>query len=145
MSLENNNLLCKNMINHIFSYLHSNDIKLVNKKYYDMYKRKLLSSVSSIGKFYIGRKLHGDSPYNYTTLKTLKRFYVTKYTPDMLRDFPPSYLGLLIHLGHVSPTDPNVLKYTEPSPERHRGFVKNFLEFCEEYNVDNNEFTGWGW
>lgn len=135
---------CSDLQNHILKFLHPDETKLVSKKYYDEYKKKLTSSISFIKKCYTYKKLYGDTPYNFTTLNTLKRFYVTKYRPEWLQEFPISYCRILIHLG-ANPTDPNIVKYMEPSAEQQRGFVKNFLDFVEEYNLTQEDLDSMGW
>lgn len=145
--MENNNsiLLCNNMIDHIFSYLHVNDIKFISKKNYNKYKKRLDKSISTIKNKYMKIKLHGDIPYDNITLKTLKRFYITKYRPEWLREFPISYTRILISTGYITPTDPIAIKYLEPSEDQNNGYVKNFLECCSDYNITMNDFISWGW
>lgn len=122
----------------ILSMLHPVKVALIDK-YQSLESNKILNNSSiKIQKWYRSRKLIGDSPYEYTTLKTLKRFYVVKYKRRWLTEFPCKAINKLRLQGEY------LHKYLNPN-EMNTAFVRTFYQFCIDFEItiDNLEYYGW--
>ena len=138
-------LLCNDILQYVFGFIHPSKLHLVSRKYHKEYKKKLVRSVYSVQRIYNRKRLFGDVPYNTVTLNTLKRFYVTKYRAEWLQDFPQSYARLMVYVNRIEPTDSIAMKYLFPSNKQLMGFTQHFLECCNDFRISQDDFRGWGW
>jgi hypothetical protein len=83
--------------------------------------------------------LYGDMPYEKITLKTLKRFYITKYTSEWLIDFPQMVIQSFDLNGN------QWCKYANTTDAYKRKYVRHFLEFCHESDLNKADLLIIGW
>lgn len=130
--------LCDDMINEILSFVHSTKTFRVNKFCLTQTKRIFTNAAIRLQRWYRGYKLVGYWPYEFCTRRTMMRFYVTKYESAWLQTFPIVAIRKL----RIHPTNN---KFLVPSEEMKKGFVRNFLNFCDEYRVTLTMLRYYGW
>lgn len=122
------------IVHKILDYLHTSETKYICKKRYQMHITKVMTSVSAISNFYHSRLLLGDTPYEHVTLHTLKRFYIVKYKPMWLQDFPEMAACCL----GIENVDRKFIG-------RKGNYGKQFYQFCRMYKLDKTMFMTIGW
>lgn len=138
---EHKNMICIDCVHMVLSnFLHCTETMLINQTYAALSRSKLYNAAVVIQRWYRSRKLHGDSPYEKVTLKTLKRFYVTKYEEDWLKNFPQ---GAVYKLG--LDTRDLADKYINPTPKMQEAFVRTFYQFCEDFKITHEDLFYYGW
>ena len=123
--------LPEDLVNRVMDMINTSDKVFLNR---EQEKRTETSKFAAkIQKFYRARKLVGGNPYDFCTLHTLKRFYVVKYEPEWLKDFPMSfcnYFNLPLH---------------EPYRNIGDNYVEKFYSFCALYGVGKADLESYGW
>lgn len=132
--------ICKNILCKILEFLHNTETCLLSKEFAEKSRRLQTEAAVRLQEWYKSHSLVGSNePYEYCTLRTLKRFYVTKYSKSWLRQltkFGVKKLGL---------TGDNVGKYLNPTAKMKQGVVRTFYQFCDEFNINANDLYYYGW
>lgn len=123
----------------ILSMLSPVKVALVDKTQALESNKILNNSAIKIQKWYRSRRLIGDSPYEYITLKTLKRFYVVKYEKQWLTVFPSKAINKLNLQGEY------LHKYLNPTNKMNTAFVHTFYQFCIDFDITVGDLEYYGW
>ena len=118
------------VLDYVFEYLYPKQTRFVNKRAYRQFLQRRARAIRVIEGL-CHRNLHVDpEPHpRQVTLRTYKRYFVTKYKPAWLQDFPKQAITLFGFSG------PNTLRHTSARLQDDKAYVRNFYEFCTEFNM----------
>jgi hypothetical protein len=135
--------LSMDSINIITSFLPLDLVSGINRRFHDKVQTLREKSAIKLQRWYRYRRLLEEEPYEEgCTLKTLKRFYITKYKTKWLKRFPTGAIDKLSGFGKETPAW-IVEKYTKSGLPI--AFVRTFYEFCDDYNMTKEDLETNGW